>query len=134
MIKLYPTPVAVSLSHYKNGPLRQDKHRWGGSVTPKEALNTACLPYFSACKSLKQDLCIKEPQNFSFTPNSLILLCIWKHWTKWTASSITTHTRRVCEHMHTGEREEGRACISLLIRDGAGMLEKFPVKLHHEPG
>lgn len=102
MIKLLPTSVAVPLSHYKYGPLRQ--HRWGGSIKPKETLNTACFPYFIECKSLKQDPYIKDsPRTSLFTSKSLTLLCIWKYWMKWTASSITTQTQTVCEHMHTGE-------------------------------
>lgn len=68
MIKLLPTPVAVPLSHHNSGPLRQ--HRWGGSIKPKEALNTASFPHFSECKSLKQDLYIKDsPRTPLLPPN-----------------------------------------------------------------
>lgn len=76
----------------------------------------------------------RQPWSYSFTPKLLIFLHVWKHWMKWIASSIITCTWIVREHTCTGERKEGRACISLLIRDGAAKLEELSEKLHHEQG
>lgn len=124
MIKLLPTPVAVPLSHYNSGPLRQ--HRWQGSIKPKGSSEHSFFSLLQQVQILKtRSLYQRQPKNSSFTPKSLTLLCIWKHWMKKTAFSITTHT---------GQRKEGRACISLPIRAGTGMLEKLSVKLHHKPG
>lgn len=139
-----PSPVAVPLSHYNGGPLRQwwtIKTAQTGPMgricnTPPSPEPSLRFLQFSEwlCASLKQALYIKTALELLFYPQ---IAYPPSHLETPDETDCIQHNHKhgiVCERTRTGERKEGRACISLLISAGAGKLEKLSVKLHREPG